>query len=724
MEEIQSQSDHYRSSSSSASSPASRVPSSNFFYLRKPGALRQPISFEDSPDWDDTDIEVKVEEGGADSIRTATTPVSPSLSKLNSGSLPSPPLPEGAIVARKIAGASLVWKDLTVTIKGKRKYSDKVVKSSNGYALPGTMTVIMGPAKSGKSTLLRALAGRLPDSARIYGEVFVNGVKSRMPYGSYGFVERETTLIGSLTVREYLYYSALLQLPGFLSKKRSAVEDAILAMSLGDYANKLIGGHCYMKGLPSGERRRVTIARELVMRPHILFIDEPLYHLDSVSALLMMVTLKKLANTGCTLIFTIYQSSTEVFGLFDRICLLSNGNTLFFGETLACLQHFSNAGFPCPIMQSPSDHFLRAINTDFDRIIAMCKNWQDDHGELSSVNMDTAVAIRTLEATYKSSADAAAVENMILKLTDKEGSTLKSKGKANFVAKIAVLTWRSLLIMSREWKYYWLRLILYMFLALCIGTVFSGLGHSLSSVGTRVAAVFVFVSFTSLFSIAGVPAQLKEIKIYACEEANQHSGTFVFLIGQLLSSIPFLFLLSVSSSLVFYFLIGLRDDFSLLMYFTLNFFMCLLVNEGLVLLIATICQNIFWSIIMLVTVHMVMMLSAGYFRIRSALPRPVWMYPVSYIAFHTYSIQGLLENEYIGTSFAVGQVRSLSGYQALQSAYDISADVNSKWGNLLILFLMAVGYRILVFILLQFRVRKTLSLRCLFRCNQNTNNPR
>lgn len=83
-----------------------------------------------------------------------------------------------------------------------------------------------------------------------------------------------------MTVREYLYYSALLQLPGFLLKKRSAIEDAIHAMSLGDYANKLIGGHCYMKGLRSGERRRVTIARELVMRPHILFIDEPLYHLD------------------------------------------------------------------------------------------------------------------------------------------------------------------------------------------------------------------------------------------------------------------------------------------------------------------------------------------------------------------------------------------------------------------------------------------------------------
>ncbi|KAI5592908.1 hypothetical protein BDE02_04G183500 [Populus trichocarpa] len=723
MEEIQSQSDNYRSSSSSASSPASRVPSSNFFYLRKPGSVRQPISFEDSPEWEDTDIDVRVEEGG-DSINVAITPASPSLSKLNSGSLPSPPLPERAVVARKIAGASVVWKDLTVTIKGKRKYSDKVVKSSSGYALPGTMTVIMGPAKSGKSTLLRAIAGRLHHSARMYGEIFVNGAKSRMRYGTYGFVERETTLIGSLTVREYLYYSALLQLPGFFCQKKSVVEDAIHAMSLSDYANKLIGGHCYFKGLPSGERRRISIARELVMRPHVLFIDEPLYHLDSVSTLLMMVTLKKLASTGCTLIFTIYQSSTEVFGLFDRICLLSNGNTLFFGETLACLQHFSNAGFPCPIMQSPSDHFLRAINTDFDRIIAMCKNWQDDHGDFSSVNMDTAVAIRTLEATYKSSADAAAVETMILKLTEREGPLLKSKGKAGIATRVAVLTWRSLLVMSREWKYYWLRLILYMLLSLCIGTVFSGLRHSLSSVVTRVAAIFVFVSFTSLLSIAGVPALLKEIKIFACEESNRHSGALVFLLGQLISSIPFLFLISISSSLVFYFLVGLQDGFSLLMYFVLNFFVCLLVNEGLMLLITSLWQHVFWSVLTMVFIHVVMMLSAGYFRIRSALPGPVWTYPVSYIAFHTYSIQGLLENEYLRTSFAVGQVRTISGLQALRSAYDTSPDRNSKWENLLVLFLMAIGYRILVFVVLHFCVGKHVSILKCCRCNRDTDNPR
>lgn len=710
MDDIQSYSDNYRSSDSSASSPAGRAASTAFFYLRKPGALRQPISFEDSPEWDDTEINAHIEEGG-DSIHIATTTASPSLSKANSGSLPSPSLPDASsssVISRKVAGASIVWKDLTVAIKDKRKYSDKVVKSSNGYALPGTLTVIMGPARSGKSTLLRAIAGRLQDPARMYGEVFVNASRSRMPYGSYGYVDRKDMLIDSLTVREMLYYSSLLQLPGFFSRKKTVVEDAITAMSLGDYADKLIGGHCFMKRLPSGERRRVSIARELVTRPQVLFIDEPLYHLDSVSALLLMVTLRKLSSTGCTIIFTMYQSSTEVFGLFDRICLLSNGNTLFFGETLACLQHFSNAGFPCPIMQSPSDHFLRAINTEFDRIIAMCKNLQDDHGDFSSVNMDTAVAIRTLEATYKSSADSAAVESMIVKLIDKEGAHLKSKGRASNATRIAVLTWRSLIIMSREWKYFWIRLILYMILTLSIGTIFLNIGHSLSSVMVRVAAIFVFVSFISLLSIAGLPAHIKEIKIYTHEESSRHSGALVFLLGHLLSSIPFLFLISVSSALVFYFLVGLRNEFSLLMYFILNIFVCLLANEGLMMVVAYIWLDAFTCILSLVFIHVIMMLVAGYFRVRNNLPDPMWKYPMSYIAFHTYAIQGLIENEYIGTSFAVGQVRVITGVQAVRGSYDISSSRNAKWENLLVLLVMAIGYRVLLFLLLLLNVRKNM----------------
>ncbi|GLJ21612.1 hypothetical protein SUGI_0401770 [Cryptomeria japonica] len=716
MEEIQSCTDTNRSSSSS-SSPASAnpLPSTSYFFLRKPGSGPQlrSVEFEDSPEWEDEDdVEADIEEegeGGGGAGEAAEPSASAHLPKHGNASSQS----VDALQPNKAGGATLVWKDLTITMPGKRKYSDKVIKSSTGYALPGTLTVIMGPAKSGKSTLLRTLAGLAPTSAKVYGNVLVNGRKSKLEYGSYGYVERADQLIELLTVREMLYYSALLQLPEIIPyKKADIVEETILAMSLEDYADRHIGGNCYCKGLARGERRRLSIARELLTSPYILFIDEPLYHLDSVSALLMMVTLKKLTSTGCTIVFTMYQSSTEVFGLFDRICLLSNGRELFFGETLACLQHFANAGFPCPVMQSPSDHFLRAINTDFDRIIAMCKNWQDDQGDFSSVNMDTAVAIQTLETTYEASTDAASVEAMVVDLTKKEGPILEGQGNARTLTRIAVLTWRSSLIMFRDIRYFWLRLLLFILLMICMGTAFSNIGHSLYSIGVRVAAVFFFVAFTSLMSIGGFPAHIREIKVFMHEKSNRHTGAFVFSLGNLFACIPFLFLISLSCSLIIYFLLGMRSAFGLFMYFMLNFFLCLLINEGLQMVVASVLPQLFKGIITIVFLQGIMMLAAGYFRLREELPRPVWKYPLSYLAFHTYAIEGLLENEYTGTSFAVGQIRSIPGDQAVHDSYNISSSRNAKWLNLLILAVIAIGYRIILFFSLHFEVRrKALSIK-------------
>ena len=114
-------------------------------------------------------------------------------------------------------------------------------------------------------------------------------------------------------------------------------------------------------------------------------------------------------------------------------------------------------------------------------------------------------------------------------------------------------------------------------------------------------------SLSCLIWSTGLPV----LQIYACEESNRHSGALVFLLGQLLSSIPFLFLISISSSLVFYFLVGLQDGFSFLMYFVLNFFVCLLVNEGLMLLITSLWQHVFWSVLTMVFIHVSFIISTS-----------------------------------------------------------------------------------------------------------------
>lgn len=83
-----------------------------------------------------------------------------------------------------------------------------------------------------------------------------------------------------------------------------------------------------------------------------------------------------------------------------------------------------------------------------------------------------------------------------------------------------------------------------------------------------------------------------------------------------------------------------------------------------------------------------------------------------------------MENEYLGTSFAVGQVRTITGFQALRNAYGISSDNNSKWENVLVLFLMVVGYRIVVFFLLYFHVGKNKSILKIFQCNRDKKSTR
>ncbi|CAI0475576.1 unnamed protein product, partial [Linum tenue] len=76
---------------------------------------------------------------------------------------------------------------------------------------------------------------------------------------------------------------------------------------------------------------------------------------------------------GRTVIASIHQPSSEVFELFDRLYLLSGGKTVYFGQASDAYEFFAQAGFPCPALRNPSDHFLQCVNADFDKVKATLK---------------------------------------------------------------------------------------------------------------------------------------------------------------------------------------------------------------------------------------------------------------------------------------------------------------------------------------------------------------
>lgn len=142
-------------------------------------------------------------------------------------------------------------------------------------------------------------------------------------------------MLGTLTVRETINYSAHLRLPSTLTNQEvdEIVQESILQMGLQDCADRLIG-NWHLRGISGGERKRLSIALEILTRPHLLFLDEPTSGLDSASAFIVVEALRSFAgdSSGRTVLSSIHQPSSEVFALFHDLILLSNGETVYFGE--------------------------------------------------------------------------------------------------------------------------------------------------------------------------------------------------------------------------------------------------------------------------------------------------------------------------------------------------------------------------------------------------------
>ena len=155
--------------------------------------------------------------------------------------------------------------------------------------------------------------------------------------------------------------------PSVLSRERirERVSELISDMGLNNCADTKVGNFL-IRGVSGGQRRRVSIASELVTDPKVIVLDEPTSGLDSESARKIMEQLLTLAKKGRkTIVCTIHQPSSELFSQFDKVLLLSAGRTVYLGKASESVQFFNGAGYPCPEYYNPADHFLSILNTDF-----------------------------------------------------------------------------------------------------------------------------------------------------------------------------------------------------------------------------------------------------------------------------------------------------------------------------------------------------------------------
>ncbi|CAI0392505.1 unnamed protein product [Linum tenue] len=559
--------------------------------------------------------------------------------------------------------ARLTWKDLTVMVTLGNGETQNVLEGLTGYAEPGSLTALMGPSGSGKSTLLDALSSRLAANAFLSGSILLNGRKTKLSFGTAAYVTQDDNLIGTLTVRETISYSARLRLPDKMpwSEKRALIESTIVEMGLQDCADTVIG-NWHLRGISGGEKRRVSIALEILMRPRLLFLDEPTSGLDSASAFFVTQTLRGLSRDGRTVIASIHQPSSEFF---------------------------AQAGFPCPALRNPSDHFLRCVNADFDKVKATLKGSMKLRFDASEDPLDkitTAEAIRTLVDYYRTSQYCYA-----------------ARQKVDEISKVAfTLTKRSFVNMSRDFGYYWLRLVIYIVVTICIGTIYFNVGTSYNSILARGSCASFVFGFVTFMSIGGFPSFVEDMKVFQRERLNGHYGVTAFVISNTLSAMPFLITITFLSGTICYFMVRLHPGFTHYLFFVLCLYASVTVVESLMMAIASIVPNFLMGIIIGAGIQGIFMLVSGYFRLPNDIPKPVWRYPMSYISFHFWALQGQYQNDLNGLLFnnQSPDLPKIPGEYILENIFQINIR-RSKWIDLSVIFSMIVIYRIIFFVMIK-----------------------
>ena len=575
--------------------------------------------------------------------------------------------------------ATLSWNHLRVKVKDTKGNERYILKGITGYVEPRHMLAIMGPSGCGKSTLLDTLAGRLASSAEWDGEIRVNGHKSQLSYGRAAYVTQDEVLIGTLTVEETLMFAARLRLPLTMSteEKKRIVGGVIQELGLESVKNTYIG-NWHIRGISGGQRRRVSIGCELVTSPTLLFLDEPTSGLDSAAAYHVMASVRRLTEGCRTIVTVIHQPSSETFELFDKLCLLASGDTVYFGDALKAQDMFASAGLAVPATRSAPDHFLHAINRDFE-----------------SETYDVESNIAHLVATYKDSTLADTTKSTVQEFHSNPGEVYEvEKQHPNFVAQTGILTYRTFLNNWRNVGLFWMRLAMYIVLCLAIGFIYFQLGTSWKDVFSRAALLFFVVAFLTFMAIAGFPAFVEDMKVYIRERLNGYYSPVVFTLSNTFASLPFIFVISVVSTVCVYFIAGLSSSGGDVIYFILALFASLTVVESLMMSIAPVVPNFLMGIAAGAGILGIYMVVCGFFQPLNSMPKPIFRYPLSYISFHTYAFTGFMRNEFEGTTgweSPMDPAIEWTGDQVLQY-YEIM-NIN-KWICFLILFCMVIFYRL------------------------------
>ncbi|CAL5046845.1 unnamed protein product [Urochloa decumbens] len=583
-----------------------------------------------------------------------------------------------------------------------------LLKSVSFTATSSNILAVVGPSGAGKSTLLRILSGRGTGSeiSTKPGTVSLNGhaVTSRAHLRRLcGFVTQDDNLLPLLTVRETILFAARFRLRALTAGERlDRVEALMQELGLSDVADSYVGGAGANRGVSGGERKRVSVAVEVVHDPPVLLLDEPTSGLDSRSATDVLSLLREVSRARRqVVVLSIHQPSYRMLaGYVSSLLLLSRGAVAHAGDLASLEDALARLGHKIPPQLNPLE---LAIEVTADLAAAHAN---DAHHHLHDADADNDEMSRLVISNAGGGC-----------LDDDDDVT--GGGYCSRLTEISALTVRCWRTMHRTRELFAARAAQAVVGGLGLGSVYFHLGgpdKSPDGVALRLGLFAFTLSFLLSSTVEALPILLHERRVLMREASRGAYRLSSYVAANALVFAPCLLAVSVLFAAPLYWLAGLRaDPLAAFAFFVLAVWLIVLMASSLVLFLSAVSPDFVLGNALICVFLGVFFLFSGYFIPKESIPR-YWGF-MYYVSMYRYPLDLLLINEYGGSARdkCVAWVGGNSSHAGVGVCLRTGADVlrdrgideGMKWVNVGVMLGFFLLYRIMCWAVLVRRASKT-----------------
>ncbi|KDD76344.1 ABC-2 type transporter, partial [Helicosporidium sp. ATCC 50920] len=581
----------------------------------------------------------------------------------------------------------------------------QLLKGVSLHAVPGDLLALMGGSGAGKTTLMDVIAGR-KTIGLIRGDIFVNGhLKQQASWSRVmGYVEQTDIHTSAVTVRESLLFSARLRLGREHDMKtvQAVVDETLELVELSSRQQSIVGEPGGV-GLSLEQRKRLSIAVELVANPSVVFMDEPTSGLDARAAAIVMRAVRNVADSRRTVMVTIHQPSLELFEAFDSLILLQRGGRVtYFGplgaesaSLLGYLQAVPGVE-PCRPGYNPATWMLEVTGGSMSTTFAAAEH---DFPQLYA------------DSQLRRDNDAAAEAARARAEKEHEPLSVGTRFAASYGTQVYWLTRKFFKVYWHLPSYNMVRLCLTLVIALIYGVTYLHKGDldrvadgqplTVAAVQNIAGLSFSMVMFLGMFNCMTVqPVVYAERIVFYRERAASMYSPGPYSFATTVVELPYLLTQTVIMIGIAYFMVGLQIAWTPLVLWFVAFGLTLQLFTGFGVLCVYATPHILVAMLLTSGINQLWTFFNGFLIPFDQIPHGwKWMNRISPTTWVLYGLVGSQlsdrDNPMIGLD---GEVTTVGAFVTSYFGYEYSF----IWWCVLIIFAYALAFRVMSVLFLKY----------------------